>query len=330
MLLLSIVIPCYNEEEGIAVSLDMLTRKLEEFGIKDYEIICVNDGSKDQTLSILQNYAQKDHRIKIVSLAANRGQQTAFYAGMCYSSGEAVILMDADLQDPPDCIPEMLRLWKEGYQVVFGKRIIRQGEGIFKRLTAFLFYRLLNHLSYTVIPQDVGEFRLMDRVVVDVVINMEEHNRFNRAMVSWLGFSQIELPFERPERTIGTTKFGMKDMFQLAKDGLFSFSYFPILFLQSLGLIAITISIILAIYTLYSLFLTNNFIPGWGSLMMTFLFFSGAILLGLGIIGEYVARIHTEVIKRPLFIAAETMNLKNKELPKHLSYFHSRFNKNLK
>jgi len=321
-MLLSIILPCYNEEEIIRLSLDSLTGKLLSFNIKNYEIICVDDGSKDNTLLILQEYSHKNTKIKIIELSANRGQQIAFYAGMCYSSGDAVIMMDADLQDPPDLIPEMIAKWQEGYQVVYGIRNSRKGETFIKKYTAHLFYRLLNKLSYVTIPKDTGEFRLIDKQVKNIIINISEHNRFNRALVSWLGFRSIGIPFERPKRIAGETKFGWKDMVQLAKDGLFSFSFFPIKFLQGLGIGSIIISICLTIYTLLSKFLWLTNTTGWSSLMIVIVFFSGSILFGMGILGEYIIRIHLEVINRPLFIAAKTTNLENKQLPSHLQKFY--------
>ncbi|MGL5254183.1 MAG: glycosyltransferase family 2 protein [Brevinema sp.] len=319
-LLLSLVMPCYNEEAVIQQSIDTIMQKMEEFSIDKYEIICVDDGSKDLTLPILQVYAEKHPQIKIVSFSANRGQQMAFFAGMCYASGQAVVLMDADLQDPPECIPRMLSLWKEGFQVVYGRRKVRDGESIFKRLSAYLFYRLLNTMSFTEIPQDVGEFRLMDRAVVDIVIKCPETKRFNRALVSWLGFKQTEILFERPERLAGETKFGIKEMIQLAKDGLFSFSYAPIVFTQYLGIGAMFASGIISLYAIYSYFF-GSFAPGWTSLIIVQVFFSGAILFALGIIGEYIARIHTESLGRPLFIPAKTVNLKDKKVPDSIARF---------
>ena len=326
--MLSIVMPCYNEEDVINHTVDTLIQKMAEYQIQNYEIVIVDDGSKDKSLSILQEYAKQNSLIKIVSLAANKGQQNAFYTGLCYSSGDAVVLMDIDLQDPPECIPQMLKLWQEGYQVVYGKRAKRDGESFLKRLTAYLFYRTLNKFSYTDIPNDVGEFRLMDRVIVDIIINMKENNRFNRAMVSWLGFKQIELEFDRPERFAGETKFGWKDMLKLAKDALFSFSYFPIQMIQGLGVFSVFISIILLIYALTSQIMGWTS-PGWTSLMVVIVFFSGAILFALGLIGEYIARIHTEVLQRPLFIAAKTYNLKDKSLPAHMEPFMSKNNQDL-
>ncbi|MGL5956486.1 MAG: glycosyltransferase family 2 protein [Brevinema sp.] len=326
--MLSLVIPCYNEANVITHTLDVLSEKMKEYQILNYEIIVVDDGSKDRSLTLLQDYAQQDSHIKVVSFAMNRGQQIAFYAGMCYCSGDAVVLMDADLQDPPECIPEMILLWQEGYHVIYGRRARRAGETILKRLTAYFFYRLLNHISYTDMPQDVGEFRLMDRVVVDAVIQMEEHNRFNRALVSWLGFKQKELIFERPERFAGETKFGWKEMINLAKDAVFSFSYFPILVIQFLGLFSIAIAGLVLVYVLGSKIL-GIATAGWASLMIVIVFFFGAILFSLGIIGEYIARIHTEVLRRPMFIPEKTYNLKDKKLPDHVARFIRHHNQNL-
>lgn len=326
--LLSIVMPCYNEEEVIGHTLDVLTEKLEEYNIPSYEIVIADDGSRDHSLIILKEYAEKNPRVKVVSFAANRGQQVAFYAGMCYTSGDAVVLMDADLQDPPECIPQMLSLWQEGNDVVYGKRMKRKGESFLKRLTAYLFYRTLNTLSYTDLPEDVGEFRLMDRRVVDTVIQMEEHNRFNRALISWLGFKQTELEFERPERFAGETKFGWKEMLGLAKDAMFSFSYAPMQIIQVFGLSSVVAAVFLFIYIFVSKIL-GTASSGWASLMGVITLFSGTILFSLGIIGEYIARIHTEVLKRPLFISAKTYNLKDKTLPEHVSRFISPKNQDL-
>ncbi|MGL4676516.1 MAG: glycosyltransferase family 2 protein [Brevinema sp.] len=325
---LSLVIPCYNEEKVIIHTLDVLSQKMKEYHLFNYEIIVVDDGSRDSSLILLQDYAQKDSHIKVVSFATNRGQQMAFYAGMCYTSGDAVVLLDADLQDPPECIPEMIRFWKEGYHVVYGRRAKREGESLFKRLTAHMFYRILNYISHTDMPQDVGEFRLMDRAVVDAIIQMEERTRFNRALVSWLGFTQTELVFERPERFAGETKFGWREMVNLAKDAIFSFSYFPVLLIQFLGLSSIMVAIFILFYVLVSKIL-GLAVSGWASLMIVIVFFSGAILFSLGIIGEYIARIHTEVLKRPMFIPEKTYNLKDKKLPKHVARYISTHNKNL-
>ncbi len=327
-MLLSIVIPCYNEQEVLEQTIAVLTDDMKKFGY-DYELVFVDDGSKDKTLEILQKHASENDRIKVVSFAANRGQQMAFYAGMCYSSGDAVVLMDADLQDPPELIPEMVKLWKEGYQVVYGKRKSREGETPLKKLTASLYYRFLDFMSDVSIPQNVGEFRLMDRVVVDAVVQVEESNRFNRALVSWLGFKQTELEFERPERFAGETKFGYKEMINLAKDGIFSFSYMPITVIQIFGLVSIFISVIVFLYVLAS-YIFGWVAPGWSSIMVLISFFSGAIMFSLGVLGEYIARIHTEVIKRPLFVSAQTFNLKDKTLPEHVSRYMSSYNNNLK
>ncbi|MGL5720936.1 MAG: glycosyltransferase family 2 protein [Brevinema sp.] len=325
---LSIVIPCYNEEEVIQISLNTLMSDLSSAKIDNYEIICVDDGSKDKTLEILNDYSNRFPKIKVVSLATNRGQQIAAYAGMCYSSGDAVVLMDADLQDPPSAIPAMIEKYKEGYQVVYGLRIIRSGESFFKKFTATMFYRLLNMFSETDIPKDVGEFRLMDRTVVDVVINMGEHHRFNRALVSWVGFKQCALPFERPERHLGETKFGLKDMINLAKDALFSFSYLPVQFVQLCGVSSIILAFGIFCYALISYFL-GVATAGWSSLIIIISFFSGLIMFCLGLIGEYIVRIHTESLGRPIFITQSTQNLKDKELPPHIAKFHSNRNSKL-
>ncbi|MGL4394606.1 MAG: glycosyltransferase family 2 protein [Brevinema sp.] len=328
-MLLSVVIPCYNEQEVLEISLNTLMKDLADAKIEDYEVICVNDGSKDKTLDILKDYSARFPKIKYVSLARNSGQQIAFYAGMCYSSGDTVVLIDADLQDPPYLIPAMLEKWREGNHVVYAVRMTRAGENIFKRFSAFLFYRLLNLFSYTDIPKDVGEFRLMDRAVVDAVVQIGEHQRFNRALVNWLGFKQCALPFERPERAAGETKFGMKEMLNLAKDGLFSFSHFPIHFVQFCGVASMFIAFAVLCYALVSYFL-GYATAGWSSLIIIISFFSGLMLFCIGLLGEYIIRIHTQVLHRPIFIAQETNNLSGKELPDHIARFHSKRNQLLK
>lgn len=326
---ISLIVPCYNEEEGITQTLKILTEKMEEYSFSNYEIILIDDGSKDKTLMILKEHSEQNKKIKVVSFSKNRGQQIAVYAGMCYSSGDAVILIDSDLQDPPECFPEMYRLWdEEGYEVVYGKRIKRTGESILKKLTSFAFYRIFNWISGENMPKDVGDFRLMDRIVVDAVINMEENNRFNRALISWLGFKQTELLFERSERLAGKTKWNFKSLIQLAKDGLFAFSYIPIQVIQFLGISSIVISILLFLYAIISK-ITNVATSGWSSLIIVITFFSGSILFSLGIIGEYIARIHAEVIRRPLFVTSRTINLKDKKLPDNVAQFISIHNKNL-
>ncbi len=327
--LLSLVLPCYNEEEIIAHTLDVLAQKMTEFQITNYEIVIVDDGSRDKSLSILQEYAQKDSRIKVVSFAANRGQQMALYAGMCYSSGDAVVLMDADLQDPPECIPEMITQWKNGYQVIYGKRISRKGDTFMKSFTAKMFYAFYNWISEVEIPQNVGDFRLLDRSVVDAIVSMEEKIRFNKGITAWLGFKQTEVYFDRPDRVGGETKYNYLYLFKMALDGIFSFSYFPIKFLQGLGAFSMFISSILVVYIIISKYVWLIDTPGWSSLMIVIVFFSGSLLFGMGILGEYIRRIHLEVIKRPLFVSAKTFNLQGKALPPHVAMYISPNNKNL-
>ena len=303
--LLSLVIPCYNEEEVISETL----KRLKEFcaGLKDLdvELIFVDDGSRDRTRVLLKGYAAEDSRIKVICFARNFGHQIAVTAGIDAARGDAVVLIDADLQDPPEVIHQMIAKWREGYDVVYGTRTERPGESAFKLATARSFYRLLNKLSDVPIPLDTGDFRLMSRPVVDTLSAMPERDRFVRGMVSWVGFKQIALPYKRAERFAGESKYPLRKMLRFATDGILSFSTKPLQLSIGLGLICAFFSLIAIAYALYLRIFTSTWIPGWTAMMIAVLFIGGVQLVSTGILGEYIGRIYNEIKKRPLYVVQE-------------------------
>ena len=306
---ISVIIPMYNEQEVIRECYKRLINILDTNNKYYYEIICINDGSIDGTGRILEEISKKDRNFKILSFSRNFGHQAAVTAGLKYSSGDAVVIIDADLQDPPELIPDMLNLWENGYEVIYGKRKLRDGESPFKLLTAKMFYKTLNALSDVEIPKDTGDFRLVDRKVVDVINELPEHNKFLRGLFSWVGYKQIPYEYERKKRFAGKTKYPIKKMLKLASDGIISFSNRPLKIVGGLGIISIGISIILIIYALISYFCNlNSLSSGWTSLMIVVTFFSGIQLLSLRIISEYIGRIYDEVKQRPQYIIRDKIN----------------------
>ena len=306
---ISLVVPMYYEEKVVQECYKRLTEVLSKIEKYDYEIIFINDGSKDKTLELLEEIAKKDFNVKILSFTRNFGHQAAVTAGLKYVSGDAIVIMDADLQDPPELIPDMLKYWEQGNQVIYGKRKSRKGESTFKLLTAKMFYKTLNALSDVEIPKDTGDFRLVDREVVDVINQLPEHNKFLRGLFSWVGFKQIAYEYERKERFAGKTKYPLKKMLKLASDGIISFSTKPLKILGGLGLISIFISFAIMIYAIISyIFKLNELSAGWTSLMITITFFAGVQLLSIWIISEYVARIYDESKQRPQYIIEKKIN----------------------
>ena len=283
---ISLVIPMYYEEEVANECYEKVSSVLKKLEDKyDYEIIFVNDGSKDKTLEILEEIAKKDEKAKIISFSRNFGHQAAVTAGLKEVTGDAIVIIDADLQDPPVLIPEMLELWEQGNEVIYGKRKTRKGESAFKLLTAKMFYKTLNALSDVEIPKDTGDFRLVDRKVVDVINSLPEHNKFLRGLFSWVGFKQKAYEYERQERFAGKTKYPLKKMLKLASDGIISFSTKPIKLVGALGILSIFISIIILIYALISyIFKLNDLSAGWTSIMVAITFFAGVQLLSLWVI----------------------------------------------
>ncbi|MDW5415543.1 glycosyltransferase family 2 protein [Iodobacter sp. CM08] len=304
-MLLSIVVPCYNEEAVIAETLKRLSAFSRELNELDVEFIFVDDGSTDATRSILKQHASHDTRIRLVSFARNFGHQIAVTAGIDCARGDAVVLIDADLQDPPEAIHAMLEKWRAGFDVVYGTRTDRPGESAFKRATAKCFYRLLNRLSDVPIPLDTGDFRLMSRPVVDTLKAMPERDRFVRGMVSWAGFKQVALPYQRAKRFAGKSKYPLSKMIRFACDGIMSFSAKPLQLAMAMGMGTSLLALIGIFYALFLRIFTNIWVEGWTALMIAVLFLGGVQLICVGILGEYIGRIYKESKQRPLYVVQE-------------------------
>lgn len=313
--LCSVVVPMYNEEEVLHETYRRLTEVMKNSGVS-YEIVFVNDGSRDKTYSMLNEICDKDKRVKLLDFSRNFGHQIAITAGMDHSIGQCVVVIDGDLQDPPGLIPEMIKKWKEGYDVVYGKRISRKGESFFKKLTATVFYRFLKSMTDVNIPVDTGDFRLIDRRVCEALKHVNEKNRYVRGLVSWLGFKQTAVEFEREERFAGETKYPLKKMLKLAFDGITSFSYKPLKLATYLGtFISLASFLYLFFIIIQRIFFPETLQPGWASILAVSLFFNGITLLMLGIIGEYVGRIYDEAKGRPLYLIRKTRNLTDDKQP---------------
>jgi dolichol-phosphate mannosyltransferase len=303
--LLSVVIPCYNEEEVIGETIKRIGQFCAELRGLAVEVIFVDDGSRDRTRGMLKQFAAADPRIKLICFARNFGHQVAVTAGIDAARGDAVILIDADLQDPPEVMHEMVAKWREGFDVVYGTRTERPGESAFKLATARGFYRLLNKLSEVPIPLDTGDFRLMSRNVVDTLRAMPERARFVRGMVSWVGFKQTALPYRRAERFAGQSKYPLRKMLHFATDGILSFSTRPLQISVAMGLLCGGLAMLGIVYALYLRLFTNIWVEGWTALMIAVLFIGGVQLVSVGILGEYIGRIYNEVKKRPLYVVEE-------------------------
>ena len=305
---LSIVIPVYFEENVIGVIYSRLKDILSRISY-NYEIIFVDDGSMDRTLELLKEIASKDKSVKIISFSRNFGHQVAITAGIDEASGDGIILMDADMQDPPEVILEMIVKWEKGYDVVYAKRKHRIGESFFKKTTASIFYKLFNKLTDVKIPLDTGDFRLIDRKIKNDLFKMREKNRFVRGIISWLGYRQTFVEFERLKRVSGETKYPLRKMIKFAYDGITSFSVFPLKIALNIGFFSILIALFLVFYAIYQyLFFPTVTIPGWTSILVAVVFFGGVQLFTIGIIGEYVGRIFEESKNRPLYIISEKIN----------------------
>lgn len=308
--LLSVVVPMYYEEKVAETCYQRIRSVLNQIEGMDYELIFVNDGSQDATLPILKTIAANDPKVKVISFSRNFGHQIAITAGIDYAKGDAVVVIDADLQDPPELIKQMLEKWKEGYKVVYARRITRKGESVFKRVTAKGFYRLMNRLTDVAIPLDTGDFRLMDRQVVDELKKIKERNRFVRGIISWIGFKQTAVDYVREPRFAGETKYPLRKMLKFALDGITSFSSKPLKLALNIGFFSLFIGLLLILYAIGSkLVYPETTISGWTSLMIIIVFFGGIQLITIGIIGEYIARIYDESKERPLYIVEEKINV---------------------
>ena len=306
----SVVIPMYYEEEVAEECYNRVSNCLKALKNYDYEIIVVNDGSKDNTLDILQNLAKNDIKLKVVSFSRNFGHQAAVTAGLKYTTGDVVVIIDADLQDPPELIIDMLKLWEAGSEVIYAKRKVRKGESKFKLFTAKTFYKILNGLSDIEIPKDTGDFRMADRKVIDVINSLPEHNKFLRGLFSWVGFKQVPIEYERKERYAGKTKYPLRKMLKLAADGIISFSTKPLRIIGGIGIFSIIISFIVLVYSILSyIFDWNELMPGWTSIMVSITFFAGVQLLAIWMMSEYISRIYDESKRRPQYVIDKKINI---------------------
>jgi glycosyltransferase involved in cell wall biosynthesis len=307
--LISVVVPCYNEEEVLLHTHSRLRQVLDRLENAEYELVYVNDGSSDRTDEILRSLNQTSPHTRAVLLSRNFGHQAAVTAGLTAAAGQCVVIIDADLQDPPEVIAEMVERWREGYEVVYGIRESRAGESGFKLRSAQLFYRLINKLSDVHIPLDTGDFRLLDRRAVDALLAMPERHRLLRGMASWIGFRQYGLKYAREARFAGTTKYPLRKMLNLALDGIFSFSTVPLRFVTILGVLTSALAAAGIFYSLAVRIFTSHWVAGWATLILAVLFTGGVEMFCFGILGEYIGRIYTEIKQRPLFIVREMLEL---------------------
>jgi len=308
---LSVVVPIYNEEEVLLVSYKRLVGVLDKIGLT-YELIFVNDGSKDRTPELLAELADADSNVRVLNFSRNFRHQAAITAGMDYSEGDAVVVIDGDLQDPPEVIPQMVAKWREGYDVVYGKRIKRQGETAFKKVSASVFYRVLRSMTNVDIPADTGDFRLINRQVCDTLTALREHNRFVRGLVSWVGFKQTSVEFVREERYAGETKYPLRRMIELSISGMASFSKRPLQFASIAGLLASSTGFIWLLTMLF-IWLFGGTPNGFAIVIAFVLFLQGLMFIFIGIMGEYIGRIYDEVRDRPNYIIRDTRGYENKE-----------------
>lgn len=306
--LLSVVVPMYNESAAIDVLFATLVPLLNTIDAH-WEMICVDDGSRDNTVQQVKAWHAREPRIKLVALSRNFGKETALTAGLFHASGRAVIPMDADLQDPPELLAEMVEKWRGGYKVVLATRRFRTGDGWFKRLSASWFYSLIGTLSRTDIPRNTGDFRLMDREVVDAVCQLPERTRFMKGLLSWVGFETTHIYYDRPERSAGNSKFNFRSLWALALDGVFSFTTMPLKVWTYLGAIISLVAFSYALFLIIRTLVSGSDVPGYASLMVAVLFMGGIQLMSLGIIGEYVGRIYRETKRRPLYVVGSTLGL---------------------
>lgn len=308
---LSIVVPLFNEEAGIPALEKRLVKVCEQI-TENYEIVLVNDGSKDGTLKGIKAVAEENPRIHFVSFSRNFGHQVAVMAGLDHTRGKAVVIIDGDLQDPPELIPELYKKYLQGYKVVYARRKSRNGETFFKKWTAKVFYRLLARLTHVDIPLDTGDFRLIDRQVVTQLQSMPEYHKFLRGQIAWIGFSQTYVEFDRDARQFGNTHYPFKKMLKFALDGITSFSNVPLRLASVIGFWVSGIAFLVILYALVAHFFLGQTVTGWTSLIISMMFIGGIQLITIGVIGEYIARIHTQVRNRPLYIVEESDLSKNK------------------
>jgi len=300
----SVIIPAYNEEETITETYHRVTTVMQNMG-EPYELLFVNDGSRDKTAYMIADFCAKDTSVKLINFSRNFGHMPAISAGMVESRGDAIYIIDADLQDPPEVFPEMAEKWREGYHVVYGKRRTRAGETWFKKWSSKMFYRTINSMANIELPLDTGEFRLIDRKVCDAVNKLPEKRRYIRGLVSWVGFKQIAVEYDRQERFAGETKYPLRKMIAFAMDAIISFSYKPLKLATSLGFFISFFSFAYLLVILFQRFFTERTITGWASTMGIILLTQGILLMIMGLLGEYIGRIYDEIKSRPVYIIQE-------------------------
>lgn len=305
MLALSIIVPLYNEAENIQPLYERLKGVVTQLGVS-HEFVFINDGSHDATIALVHEIAARDEAVKFIDFSRNFGHQIAVTAGLDRAVGDAVVIIDADLQDPPELILEMYAKMQSGYEVVYAKRRKREGESWLKKLTAKYFYRILKSITSVEIPVDTGDFRIMDRKVVDVLKQMPEHHKFLRGQISWIGFQQTYVEYDRDERNAGETGYTYRKMLKFALDGITAFSDFPLKLATITGFIVSGISFVVLLYALYIRLIKEIHEPGWTSIIVSVLFLGGVQLISIGVIGEYISRINSEVKNRPLYIVRDT------------------------
>ena len=302
--LLSIAVPFYNEEQAIEAFFDRVLPILESV-TSNFEIVCVNDGSHDRTWELLSRFAQGDPRIRAIDLSRNFGKEAAMTCALDHCRGDAVIPIDADLQDPPEIIPDMVEKWREGFEVVLGRRKTRTADSSMKRYTAHLFYMVFNWVSDISLPEHVGDFRLMDRKVVEAMKRMNEQNRFMKGLFAWVGYHTCILDFDRDRRIAGATKWKKWKLWNFALDGIFAFSVLPLKVWVYFGGLVSLLSFIYGIFLILLTLLQGRDMPGYASLMVVILFLGGIQLIGLGILGEYLGRVYKEVKNRPIYLVRQ-------------------------
>lgn len=305
---LSIVIPMRNEALVIDELFKSLLPVLRSTG-KTYEVICVNDGSTDDTLERLLGQQSKDRTIGVIDLSRGFGKEAALTSGIDHARGRAVVVMDADLQNPPEVIPKLIAKWEEGFEVVYGARRSRDRDGWLKRTTSEAFYAVFNKLSDTQLPPDAGDFRLMDRAVVDALRALPEHSRFMKGIFAWVGFRQVGVPYDCPERHAGESQWPFFKLFRFALDGIFSFSTVPLRLWTWVGTVTASISLLYAVFLVLRVFVSGRDVPGFASIMVAILFFGGVQLISIGVLGEYIGRIFRETKARPLYIVRQAYGL---------------------
>ncbi len=305
MIELSVVVPVFNEEKNIPLLFERLCTSVSTI-TDNYELIFVNDGSKDNSLLELIKLSEQNNRAFYINFSRNFGHQIAVTAGLDASRGKAVVIIDGDMQDPPELIPELYNKYKEGYEVVYAQRKNRDGDSFFKKITAKYFYRTLKKLTSIDIPLDTGDFRLIDRKIVDNLKQMPERNKFLRGQIAWLGYRQTSVLFDRDKRLHGTSGYPLSKMLKFAMDGITGFSGKPLAFVTRIGFGISILSFIIILYAIYSHFILHRTITGWTSLIISSMFIGGVQLISIGIIGEYISRINNNVLQRPLYIVERT------------------------